>query len=65
MVLGEVRGFEVVTREFAKPVYVSPGHMVSLESALKLVREMMVHPHKMPEPIHLANKMGRKMKEGE
>ncbi len=65
MVLGEVRGFEVVTREHAKPVYVSPGHMVGLESALKLVREMIRHPHKMPEPIHLANKLGRKMREEE
>jgi len=63
MVLGEVRGFEIVTREFAKPVYVSPGNMVSLEMSRKLVIEMMVQPHKMPEPIHLANKLARKMKE--
>ena len=63
LVLGEVRGFEVVTREFAKPVYVSPGNMVSLASALKFVTEMITHPHKMPEPIHLANKLARKMKE--
>src|SRR3989338_3038931 len=62
MVLGEVRGFEVVTREFAKPGDVAPGQMVRVESAGKVVRERMVQPHKMPEPIHLANKMGRKMK---
>ncbi len=63
LVLGEVRGFEVVTREFAKPVYVSPGHLVSLGSALRLVSEMIQYPHKMPEPIHIANKLARKMKE--
>jgi len=63
MVLGEVRGFEVVTREHAKPVYVSPGNMVSLEKAKELVMKMMQYPHKMPEPIHLANKLARKMNE--
>lgn len=63
MVLGELRGFEVVTREFAKPVYVSPGHLVSLERCKELVLQMMVQPHKMPEPIHIANKLARKMRE--
>ncbi len=58
---GEVRGMEIVTREYAKGVYVSPGHLVSVERAVELLRQCMVYPHKMPEPIHLAHKILRKM----
>ncbi len=63
LVFGSERGFEVVTREHAKPVYVSPGHLVSLAMARELVLQTMKQPHKMPEPIHLAHKLARKMRE--
>ncbi len=57
----EVAGFEIKTREFARPVYVSPGHMVSLGTVLNIMPKTIIHPHKMPEPLHLAHKIGRKM----
>jgi deoxyribonuclease V len=57
-------GFELITREHANPIYVSPGHMVSPGTALRIVRESIKHPHKLPEPLHLAHKSARKaMKE--
>jgi len=56
----EVVGFEVITREHAKPIYVSPGHLVSLSSILNLIKQTVIHPHKMPEPLHLAHKIGKK-----
>lgn len=62
---GDICGFEVRTREHAKPIYASPGHLVSLGSVLKYVNLSIKYPHKFPEPIHLANKLARKKVEKE
>src|SRR5208283_1517005 len=35
---GEVIGAVVITKQGAKPIYVSIGHMVSLETAVKMVK---------------------------
>lgn len=60
----QVSGFEITTREHAIPIYVSPGHLVSLGTVLNLIPKTIVPPHKMPEPLHLAHKLGkRKVKE--
>ncbi len=56
----EIRGFEVKTREHSNPVYVSPGHLISLGSSLHFVSQTIRYPHKLPEPLHLAQKMARK-----
>ncbi len=56
----ELLGFEVITREHANPLYVSPGHSISFGSVLRLVKETLLFPHKMPEPLHLAHKLGKK-----
>ena len=56
----EIVGFEIKTREHANPVYVSPGHHISLGSTLRLITEMIIPPHKMPEPLHLARKYAKK-----
>ncbi len=57
---GEIVGFEVVTREHAKPLYFSPGHLISLGSVLDIVRKTVMYPHKLPEPLHLAHKLAKK-----
>ena len=56
----ELCGFEVTTKEHARPLYVSPGHMVSLGTALRIVSETIRPPHKLPEPLHLAHKAARR-----
>ncbi len=58
---GEILGFEIKTKEHSNPLYVSPGHNISLGSALHIVTKTIVPPHKLPEPLHLAHKMGRKI----
>ena len=60
MMDGEILGFEVRTRDHSNPVYVSPGHMVSLGSSLSIVQKAIKHPHKMPEPLHLAQRIAKK-----
>ena len=56
----DIVGFEIITREHANPVYVSPGHLISLGSTLDTVSKIIKFPHKMPEPLHLAHKFSRK-----
>jgi deoxyribonuclease V len=57
----EICGFEVITREHANPVYISPGHLVTLGSALNLISKSIKFPHKLPEPLHLAHKLRKRM----
>lgn len=52
----EIRGFELKTREYANPIYVSPGHKISLGKSLDIVKGSLKPPHKLPEPLHLAHR---------
>ena len=63
MIGNEVRGVLVRTKEHAKPVIVSPGHLVSVEEATKMVKHCIVPPHKLPEPLHQAHRDADKIAE--
>jgi len=47
---GQVIGAMVTTKQNSKPVYVSVGHMVSLETAIKIVKHC-TRNNRIPEPI--------------
>jgi deoxyribonuclease V len=59
-IIGEV----VTTKEGVKPVYVSVGHLISLETAVNIVKRCVCHS-KIPEPIlrahNVASKESRKL----
>ena len=55
---GEVIGAVVTTKQGAKPVYVSIGHMVSLETAVKMVKHCA--RSRIPEPLLQAHKLATK-----
>jgi len=57
----EVLGKKIITKEKAKPVYVSPGHKISLKTTLEIVKEML-KGHKLPEPLYIAHKYGNNIK---
>ena len=57
----EILGFEIKTREFSNPLFVSPGHLVSLNTVAKIIPQTIVVPHKLPEPLHIVHKLGRKI----
>ena len=59
----EARAELVVTREHSKPIYVSPGHKVSLKTSVEIVRNCMRFPHKLPEPLHLAHKYANEIRD--
>ena len=52
----EARGYQIVTKEHAKPLFISPGHMVSLKTSFEIIKSCIKYPHKLPEPLHLAHK---------
>jgi len=51
---GEIVGAKVVTKMGKRPVYVSVGHKVSLETAVGLVLDC-TRRHRLPEPTRLAH----------
>jgi deoxyribonuclease V len=60
---GEKRAVVLKTKEHSKPIYVSPGHRVSLKTADEVVRKCMVEGHKLPEPLHEAHKYSNKIRD--
>lgn len=60
---GEARGRVLYTREGCNPVYVSPGHRVSLESSVRIVKSLL-KGYKLPEPLRLAHMHANQIKRG-
>ncbi len=56
LVEGRQRGALVKSKEHANPLYVSPGNLISIEKAVEIVKRVVVHPHKLPEPLHRAHR---------
>lgn len=54
-------GKVLVEKEGSRPMYISPGNLISVESAYNLSKKMIVLPHKYPEPLHLAGKYLREV----
>ncbi|MGA3058756.1 MAG: endonuclease V [Candidatus Bathyarchaeia archaeon] len=52
---GEAIGAVVTTKQGSKPIYVSIGHMVSLETAVKIVKHCAIS--RIPEPLLQAHKL--------
>lgn len=57
----EVVGAVVATKHGCKPVYVSVGHMVSLETAIEIVKHC-TRDHRVPEPILKAHEIATREK---
>jgi|TARA_B100001971_G_C18218242_1_gene555335 deoxyribonuclease V len=58
---GERVGMVLIGKEGSKPLYVSPGHNISVDSTYKISRGLINLPHKRPEPIHLASKYAKEV----
>ncbi|HLD88630.1 MAG TPA: endonuclease V [Candidatus Nanoarchaeia archaeon] len=62
---GELRGKELRTKEHANPLYISAGHLISLKTAVEIVKNCINPPHKLPEPLHIAGRYADKIRERE
>jgi deoxyribonuclease V len=51
----------VIKPEVGGPIYVSPGHMVSVESAVEVAVNCL-RGHRFPEPIYLSHRLANSMK---
>jgi len=51
------------TKENSNPIYISPGNLISIEDSFLLSSSLIKNPHKLPEPLHLAHKYVKKIKE--
>jgi deoxyribonuclease V len=45
----------------SRPMYVSPGNLIGVDTSYKICKQFINLPHKFPEPIHLAKKYGREV----
>lgn len=46
----------------SKPMYVSPGNLISVDTAYELAKKFIRLPHKMPEPLHIVHKYAREVR---
>lgn len=59
---GKVIAEKVVTKQGSKPFYVSIGNLVSLNTAVELVKKCVRETHKLPEPLVQARKIANKIR---
>ncbi|MBI2565200.1 endonuclease V [Candidatus Woesearchaeota archaeon] len=52
-------GIAVKTKEYANPLYVSPGTKISAETAAEIIKKIVIQPHKLPEPLHKAHRLAK------
>ncbi|MCK5112562.1 MAG: endonuclease V [Thermoplasmatales archaeon] len=54
----EKRGYALISKRVKKPIYISPGHRVSLKTCVSIVRHLC--RYKIPEPLRLAHTRSKK-----
>lgn len=63
VIKGRKVGNELHTKEGSKPIYVSPGNMISLKTAVELTKKFIIKPHKLPEPLVQARKFANRIRD--
>jgi deoxyribonuclease V len=59
----EIIGFVLRTKDDTKPIFVSPGHKVTLESAKKIALDCCIK-YRIPEPLRYAHTFSKLVKQG-
>jgi deoxyribonuclease V len=54
---GKIAARKIVTKQYARPLYISPGNKVSVDVAAPLCLSLVRPPHKLPEPLHIAHRI--------
>lgn len=61
---GETLGYALRTRDNVKPVYVSPGHLITIDQALEVMKTC-IGKYRIPEPTRLAHNIVNEFRRGE
>lgn len=56
---GEPIGYALRSSENANPIFLSPGHRISRENILPIVRDVIDGTSKLPVPVHQAHKLAK------
>lgn len=57
---GETIAMALRSANSLKPIYVSPGHLIDVDSALNAVTHLL-QGHRLPEPLYLADRLSREV----
>ena len=57
-------GAAMKAKSTSRPIFVSPGHLVDLEDALRMTR-LLLHGHRLPEPVFHADAVSRSARASE
>jgi deoxyribonuclease V len=58
----EVVGKILYPHEHTKPLFISPGHLISLQKAYDISKDLIRAPYKLPYPLAIAHKHAAKVK---
>ena len=55
-------GKTLIAKPNSRPMYISPGNQISINTSYEICKKFINLPHKLPEPLHLAKKYTRDVK---
>jgi len=58
----EIKGIALKAKPYAKPVYITPGHNITLNTSVEITKKLIDGQYKLPIPLHLAHKLVNKLK---
>ncbi len=58
----KIVGAYFLSQKGNKPIFISPGHRISLETAVEIVKNS-ITKNRMPEPLHLAHQLAKEKKQ--
>lgn len=59
----KIVGKVLQTKAGSNPIYISPGNLISLKTAVELTKKFIKEPHKLPEPLYLSHRYAEKCME--
>ena len=51
------------SKQGSKPLFISPGNLITIKSAYELAKKLIKEPHKFPEPMHIASKYAKEVRD--
>jgi deoxyribonuclease V len=60
---GKKVGRALLSKEGSTPIFISPGNQIDLESSYEFSKKLLKSPHKLPEPMYLAHKYAKNVRE--